>query len=224
MNIKSISASIFLLPLLSQPVFSQQLQPSNEVQVQNQGEADMIDAFQGCKPKIKPSCQARIVCTGMGTIHGNNPRSVQVAMKVAQTNANGELAKYLGNKTKVNEDLKQLDKTYSKESGEGKQTQQEIGVLLSQVNSTSAEQFLQGVAVIGGKIDMQKGTVSVVIGQGCESVASAQGMVQKMQQGSTSQQSGSGAGGSNPSQGVMGGPQIHQGTPGSVIQRPTNDF
>jgi hypothetical protein len=71
---------------------------------------------------------------------------------------------------------------------------------------------------------MQKGTVSVVIGQGCDSVASAQGMSQKMQQGNAAQQSGSGAGGSNSGQGVMGGPQIHQGTPGSVIQRPTNDF
>ena len=71
---------------------------------------------------------------------------------------------------------------------------------------------------------MQKGIVSVVIGQGCESVASAQGMVQKMQKGSATQQSGGGAEGSNPSQGAMGGPQIHQGTPDSVIQRPTNDF
>lgn len=201
---------------------AQQLQPANEVQVKNQGESDMIDPFPGCKPKVKPECHARIVCTGISTIHADNPRAVQVAMKVAQSNANGELAKYLGNKTKVNEDIKQLDRTYSKETGAGKQTQQELGILVSQVNNTSAEQFLQGVAVIGGKVDMQAGTVSVVIGQSCDTVATAQGISQKMQQGQA-QQSG-GAGGSGQSAEVMGGPQVHYGKPGSVVQRPTNDF
>lgn len=202
--------------------FGQQLQPANEVQVRNQGESDMIDPFPGCKPKIKPECHARIVCTGVSTIHADNPRAVQVAMKVAQSNANGELAKYLGNKTKVNEDIKQLDRTYSKETGAGKQTQQELGILVSQVNNTSAEQFLQGVAVIGGKVDMQAGTVSVVIGQSCDTVATAQGITQKMQQGQA-QQSGS-VGNSAQSGEVMGGPQVHYGKPGSVVQRPTNDF
>ncbi len=220
-----------ILAIVAPTVFAQQLQPANEVQVksnpqvQNQGEADMIDPIQGCHPKIKPSCQARIVCTGISTILGKTPRAVQVAMKVAQSNANGELAKYLGNKTKVNEDIKQLDRTYSKESGAGTQTQTELGVLVSQVNSTSAEQFLQGVAVIGGKVDMQAGLVSVVIGQGCESVAAAQGMGQKMQQGQAAQQSGT-SGGAAAAQGSepMGGPQVNYGTPGSVIQRPKNDF
>lgn len=201
---------------------AQQLQPANEVQVRNTGESDMIDSFQGCKPKVKPECHARIVCTGISTIHADNPRAVQVAMKVAQSNANGELAKYLGNKTKVNEDIKQLDRTYSKESGAGKQAQQELGILVSQVNNTSAEQFLQGVAVIGGKVDMQAGTVSVVIGQSCDTVATAQGISQKMQQGQAQQSGGSGGG--NSSGEVMGGPQVHYGKAGSVIQRPTNDF
>ncbi len=217
------------LALIMPSVFAQQLQPANEVQVQNQvkvqnqGESDMIDPIDGCHPKIKQSCQARIVCTGSSTIHGDNPRAIQVAMKVAQSNANGELAKYLGNKTKVNEDIKQLDRTYSKESGAGKQTQSELGILVSQVNSTSAEQFLQGVAVIGGKVDIPAGKVSVVVGQGCESVAAAQGMSQKMQQGQAQQ---SGASSSTSSQGAeaMGGPQIHYGTGGSVIQRPKDDF
>ena len=226
---KKISAAIGGLSLLifTTGADAQQLQPANEVQVQAQaqptGEADMIDPFQGCKPKVKPSCQARIVCTGISTIHANNPRAVQVAMKVATSNANGELAKYLGNKTKVNEDIKQLDKTYSKESGAGTQAHQELGILSSQVNSTSAEQFLQGVAVIGGKVDMQAGLVSVVIGQSCDTVATAQGISQKMQQGQAQQQSGGGAP-TGQSGETMGGPQVHYGKPGSVIQRPTNDF
>lgn len=220
---KNIKATIVILAVISSVgVNAQQLQPANEVQVRNTGESDMIDPFQGCKPKVKPDCQARIVCTGISTIHADNPRAVQVAMKVAQSNANGELAKYLGNKTKVNEDIKQLDRTYSKESGAGKQTQQELGILVSQVNNTSAEQFLQGVAVIGGKVDTQAGTVAVVIGQSCDTVATAQGISQKMQQGQAQQSGGAGAG--NASGEVMGGPQVHYGKAGSVVQRPTNDF
>ena len=199
---KKISAAIGGLSLLifTTAAGAQQLQPANEVQVQAQaqptGEADMIDPFQGCKPKVKPSCQARIVCTGISTIHANNPRAVHI---------------------------KQLDKTYSKESGAGTQAHQELGILSSQVNSTSAEQFLQGVAVIGGKVDMQAGLVSVVIGQSCDTVATAQGISQKMQQGQAQQQSGGGAP-TGQSGEAMGGPQVHYGKPGSVIQRPTNDF
>ena len=218
------------LALIIPCVFAQQLQPANEVQVQNQaqvksqGEADMIDLIDGCHPKVKQNCQARIVCTGSGNIFGDNPRAIQVAMKLAQSNANGELAKYLGNKTKVNEEIKQLDRVYSKESGAGKQTQAELGVLISQVNSTSTEQFLQGVAVIGGKVDVPGGKVQVVIGQGCESVAAAQGMSQKMQQGQATQQPGGSSSPTSQGNEPMGGPQIHYGTGGSGVQRPKSDF
>lgn len=209
-----------LLILIMPSVMAQQLQPANQTGPQNTGESDMIDPIDGCHPKVKQNCQARIICTGSSSIHGDNPRAIQVAMKVAQSNANGELAKYLGNKTKVNEEIKQLDKTYEKSSSAGKQTQTELGILVSQVNSTSAEQFLQGVAVIGGKVDIQAGKVSVVVGQGCDSVAAAQGMSQKMQQGQAAQQAGASAQGAT----ATGGPQVHFGTPGSVIQRPRDDF
>jgi hypothetical protein len=203
-----------------------QTQPSNEVQVQRQGEADLISLFEGCKPVAKPSCQARIVCTGMTSIHGNNPRAIQTAMRIAQGRANGALALYLGNKAKAIEEIKQLDKTYGKENAAGSQTQTEFGDLISSVNNRSAEQFIQGVAVIGGKVDLSTGTVAVVIGQGCESVAAAQAMTGKMQQGQAQQQSGS-ASGANPSaDGAIGvgGPQIHFGAPGSMEQKPKNDF
>ena len=179
------------------------------------------------KPKLKPSCQARIVCTEWASIHGKDARAVQVAMKIARSNANAELAKYLGNKMKVTEDIKQLDKVYSKESGAGSETQRELGELVSQVNSTSAEQFLQGVAVIGGKVDLAGGKVAVVIGQGCDSVAAAQSMSQRMQQGQAIQkQSGAAGTGSSPaaSNPALGGPQIHYGQPAAAIQRPSDDF
>jgi len=201
-----------------------QSQPSNEVQVQRQGESDLISAFEGCKPVAKPTCQARIVCTGITSVHGNNPRAVQNAMRIAQGRANGALAMYLGNKTKAIEEIKQLDKTYSKESAAGTQSQSEFGDLISSVNSRTAEQFLQGVSVIGGKVDLNAGTVSVVIGQGCESVKAAQGMTTMMQQGMSQQ---GGASGSNPSAGGeigVGGPQLNIGKPSSMEQRPKNDF
>lgn len=203
-----------------------QTQPSNEVQVQRQGESDLISLFEGCKPVAKPTCKARIVCTGMTSIHGNNPRAIQTAMRIAQGRANGALALYLGNKAKAIEEIKQLDKTYGKENAAGSQTQTEFGDLISSVNSRTAEQFIQGVAVIGGKVDLSAGTVAVVIGQGCESVAAAQAMTGKMQQGQAQQQSGS-VSGTNPSaDGAIGvgGPQIHFGAPGSIEQKPKNDF
>ena len=212
------------LNLWSNVAFAQS-QPSNEVQVQRQGESDLISAFEGCKPVAKPTCQARIVCTGITSIHGNNPRAVQNAMRIAQGRANGALAMYLGNKTKAIEEIKQLDKTYSKESAAGTQSQSEFGDLISSVNSRSAEQFLQGVSVIGGKVDLNAGTVAVVIGQGCESVKAAQSMTNKMQQGQAQQQGGiPGANpGANGEVGV-GGPQLNMGKPSSMEQRPSNDF
>lgn len=204
-----------------------QTQPSNEVQVKKEGEADLISLFEGCKPVAKPSCQARIVCTGMTSIHGNNPRAVQTAMRIAQGRANGALAMYLGNKAKAIEEIKQLDKTYGKESAAGSQTQTEFGDLISSVNNRTAEQFIQGVAVIGGKVDLAAGTVAVVIGQGCESVGVAQSMTGKMQQGQAQQQGGA-MGGTNPggADGTVGvgGPQIHYGTATSIEQKPKNDF
>jgi len=218
--------SIAIFNIFTLGAASAQTQPSNEVQVQKQGEADLISLFEGCKPVAKPSCQARIVCTGMTSIHGNNPRAIQTAMRIAQGRANGALAMYLGNKAKAIEEIKQLDKTYGKESAAGSQTQTEFGDLISSVNSRSAEQFIQGVAVIGGKVDLSTGTVAVVIGQGCDSVAAAQAMTGKMQQGQAQQQGGS-MSGTNPSaDGVVGvgGPQVHYGTAGSMEQKPKNDF
>ena len=210
----------------TQSAASAQTQPSNEVQVQRQGEADLISLFEGCKPVAKPTCKARIVCTGMTSIHGNNPRAIQTAMRIAQGRANGALALYLGNKAKAIEEIKQLDKTYGKENAAGSQTQTEFGDLISSVNNRSAEQFIQGVAVIGGKVDLPAGTVAVVIGQGCESVAAAQAMTGKMQQGQTQQQSGAVSGTNPDANGAIGvgGPQLHFGTSGSIEQKPKNDF
>lgn len=222
----SIALSVLFAALMIPAVAFSQKQPANEVQVQTQGESDLIDFFDGCKPKVKQSCQTRIVCTGSHTIHGNNSRSVQTAMKIASAKANSELTKYLGNKNKVIEDIKLLDKTYSKEDAKGSQTKQELGELTSIVMNTTSEQFLQGVSVIGGKVDMAAGKVTVVVGQGCESVAVAQGMSRKMQQGQA-QQSGNVSSDSATNQEAeagVGGPQVHFGTPGSIIQKPTNDF
>jgi hypothetical protein len=168
-------------------------------------------------------------------MNGKNPRDVQTAMRVASAKANSELAKYLGNKLKMAEDIKELEKTYSKEDSQGAQTQRQMGQLLEFVQSVSAEQFLQGVAVIGGAVDMAGGKVSTVIGQSCDTVSGAQSMSQRLQQGSNQQSSTAGAAGATTSPSTTtaaptdtgvssGGPNINVGTPRSTVQKPSNDF
>lgn len=195
-------------------------------QLKIQGESDLIDAIDGCHPKIKPSCQARVVCTGSNTIHGDNPRSIQLAMKIATAKANAELVKFIGNKVKVLEEIKVLEKKYEKENGAGKQTQSEFGELSNSVYSTSGEEFLQGVSVIGGKVDMEEGMVRVVIGQGCDSVSAAQGIKGKMQQGQSQREGNSSGGTANSPENstAIGGPELHYGATRSRTQKPTDDF
>ena len=222
-----IIRTLFTVAIFSANVVN--AQTANSPAPQLQGESDMIDLIDGCHPKAKPNCQARIICTGSSAINGKNSRDVQTAMKVASTKANSELAKYLGNKLKMTEDIKELEKTYSKENSQGSQTQQEFGQLVSYVNSVSTEQFLQGVAVLGGKVDMGAGKVSVVIGQSCDTVNAAQSLTQRMQQGnnqSSSEATGSNQSASSGSQndGGVGGPNINVGTPRSATQKPSNDF
>ncbi|MBP0132880.1 MAG: hypothetical protein ITD31_05805 [Nitrosospira sp.] len=195
-------------------------------QPKTEGESDLISFIDGCHPKIKPSCQARVVCTGSNVIHGNDPRSIQLAMKIATAKANAELVKFIGNKVKVLEEIKQLDKTYGKESGAGKQTQKELGELSNSVISTSGEEFLQGVRVIGGMISIEDSVVRVVIGQSCDSVSTAQGIKGKMQQGQAQREGNSSGGTANSSENstVIGGPEVHFGATRSRTQKPTDDF
>lgn len=195
-------------------------------QLKTQGESDLIDLIDGCHPKIKPSCQARVVCTGSNTIHGNNPRSIQIAMKIATAKANAELVKFIGNKVKVLEEIKTLDKTYEKNSAAGKQTQSELGELSNSVLSASGEEMLQGVTVLGGKVDIEEGKVSVVIGQSCDSVSTAQAIKGKMQQGQAQSEGNSSGGTANSSENstVIGGPEVHFGATRSRTQKPTDDF
>ena len=196
-------------------------------QIKSQGESDMIDIFDGCHPKIKPSCQARVVCTGSNTIHGDNPRSIQIAMKIATAVANAELVKFIGNRRKVLEDIKTLDKTYEKNSAAGKQTQSEFGQLVSFVTSATGEEMLQGVTVLGGKVDMEEGKVSVVIGQSCDSVSTAQAIKGKMQQGQAQSEGNLSGGNANSPEnatGMVGGPEVHFGATRSKTQKPKDDF
>jgi hypothetical protein len=195
-------------------------------QPKTEGESDLISDFDGCHPKIKPSCQARVVCTGSNTIHGNNPRSIQIAMEIATAKANAELVKFIGNKVKVLKEIKSLDKTYGKESGAGKQTQSELGQLVSFVTSATGEEMLQGVSVIAGKVDMEEGKVSVVIGQSCDSVLTAQGIKGKMQQGQSQREGNSSGGTANSPENstAIGGPELHYGATRSKTQKPTDDF
>ena len=97
----ALSALIFNVFALS--TASAQTQPSNEVQVQKQGETDFSALDEGCMVDAKPSCQARFVCVGQAEILGKSQSAVITARRVASLKAKGELAALLGNQVKMNE-------------------------------------------------------------------------------------------------------------------------
>jgi len=200
-----------------------QTQPSNEVQVQKQGEADLIALVEGCEAKAKPSCQARFICTGQSAIHGKNPSAIITATRVASVRAKGQLASLLGSQAKMEELTKDKSATYEQSSGSGTSSQTQLGQLYESVTSTSAQAYLQGVVVIGSEINLAQGFVKVVVGQSCDSRNAAQDARRASQQGES--QSGSMGTNPDPNAGnVPGGPQIHYGTPQPSMQKPRNDF
>jgi hypothetical protein len=227
-NLSVAISTIFLSGFVAEAVFAQ-VQPSNEVQVKSTGESDLISSMdtQGCFPTPpKASCQARIVCTGTADILGNKPRDISEALAIAKDNAEGEVAKAKGQQKKIVEQVKTLQKKYAKEDGAGSTTSSEYGRLLSRISDTSSDQFLQGVLVIGSKVDVKQGQVAVVVGVNCESLNAVQAISTRMQQGQAQQNNSStGAGGASSSQGgVMGGPQLDSGSRDSFTHKPPNDF
>jgi hypothetical protein len=221
-------STAFLSGFLAQGAFAE-TQPSNEVQVKSAGESDLISSMdtQGCFPTPpKGSCQARIVCTGTADILGNNPRDISEALAIAKDNAEGEVAKAKGQQKQIIEQVKTLQKKYAKQDGAGSTTSSEYGRLISRISNTSSDQFLQGVVVIGSKVDVKQGQAAVVVGVNCESLNAVQAISTRMQQGQA-QQNGAPAGvadGSSSQGGVMGGPQLDTGSRDSFTHRPPNDF
>ena len=149
-----------------------------------------------------------------------------IAQKIADASARDQLARFYADKKTAIEKIKSRDSTYEKEDGKGKQTQTQFGQLIETVSNSSSEEMLQGVATLGGKIDLAGGTVTVVKGQGCDSVRTAKklrGQMPKSQPGSTSNNSRSDSN-VNVNEDVMGGPEVHHGQSKSVTQKPIDDF
>lgn len=181
---------------------SSPLQPSNEVNVRPDGNARdtsqretsnvsvddderlVVSMNQEtCRPRKTDTCKTRIVCIGLAPILGTSPTDILIASKVAENRAKGNLSLYIGAPNKVQEDLKQLQTNYSKNSESEKIVSNESGQLYSYITSNSAENFLQGVSVIGGKVDLKSRVAASVIGQSCETVASAQAISNEMRRG-----------------------------------------
>ena len=215
--------SLLIINSVSINVALAQSQPSNEVQVQKQGEADLIALTESCVAKAKPSCQARFICTGKAVIHGNNQSAVTTAERIASVRAKGQLAALLGSQTQMSELTKDKSSTYEQSSGAATSTQTQLGSLYESVVSSSAQAYLQGVVVIGSEINLSQGFVKVVVGQSCDTRSAAQEVRRSSLQGEVQVNSGASASSGGDNQ-VPGGPQIHYGTPQSGIDKPKNDF
>lgn len=226
MNFKKIfggALSLLIVNGMSINAALAQSQPSNEVQVQKQGETDLIALTERCEAKAKPSCQARFVCTGQSAIHGSNQSAVITATRIASARAKGQLASLLGSQTKMDELTKDKSSTYEQSNGAGTSTQTQLGSLYESVVSSSAQAYLQGVVVIGSEINLSQGFVKVVVGQSCDTRNAAQEARRSSLQGEA-QVTGSGAASAGDGSQVPGGPQVHYGTPQSGIEKPKNDF
>ena len=218
------------LILLSSAVGAQQLQPANEVQVQQSQSQNSVVAgavnvpFDGCAEQPPtPTCQRRIICVGEATIRMKGPDGVRMAKKSALLKANAAVATFQKNLLEAQSSDKEQMLSYSKEDGAGKSSNQEIGQLQKEEVSQRTQALLQGVVVVGGEVNVNPqdglGSTKVYVGQSCKSIATAQGLQQ--------QQSAGGAGSADPSNAnarVMGGPAISSGSAASVSRPPSNDF
>lgn len=215
-------------------VFAQQAQPSNEVQVQQQGQNSVVPGavnipFDGCAEQPPtPTCQRRIICVGEATIRMKGPDGVRMAKKSALLKANAAVAYFQKTLLDAQSSDKEQMLSYSKEDGAGKSSNQEIGQLQKEENSQRTQALLQGVVVVGGEVNVNPqdglGSTKVYVGQSCKSIATAQGLQQQQASGGAAQGGSGSADPSNANARVMGGPAISSGSAASVSRPPSNDF
>lgn len=218
-----------VVAIASGTVFAQQAQPSNEVQVQQQGQNSVVPGavnvpFEGCAEQPPtPTCQRRIICVGTGTIRLKGPDGVQMAKKSALLQANSAVAYFQKSLADAQDSNKKQLLSYSKEDGQGQSSNQEIGELTKEENSRRTQALLQGVVVVGGEVNTQEGYAKVYVGQSCKSIATAQGLQQQQE---TVGAQGVGVNGDPAAANgrVMGGPNINAGSAVSVNRPPSNDF
>jgi uncharacterized protein YfcZ (UPF0381/DUF406 family) len=79
-----------------------------------------LGGFPGCYLAApKDSCDARIVCTGVGTLYGNTGTDLQAATQEGSMGARNELAKFYSSKQKAQESLATVRQDAQKSTSDG---------------------------------------------------------------------------------------------------------
>lgn len=169
MKIKKAVACLFGLVAVSHAFAQQGPAPAD-------GGGDIpLGGFPGCfVSPPKDSCDARILCSGVGTLYGNSGSDLQAATQEGSIEARNELAKFYGSKQKAEQSLSTIrEDTQRSTSDGGKATASSTKRLIASVSSTSAESILSGVQVVSREVDTKQQTVTVKVGVSCKSQAAA---------------------------------------------------
>lgn len=134
-----------------------------------------LGGFPGCYlAPPKDSCDARIVCSGVGTLYGSSGTDVQAATQEGSIEARNELAKFYSSKQKAQESLAKVRQDAQKSTSDGgKATSSSATRMMASVSSTNAEAVLSGVQVLSREVDPKQETVTVTVGVSCKSQAAA---------------------------------------------------
>jgi uncharacterized protein YfcZ (UPF0381/DUF406 family) len=134
-----------------------------------------LGGFPGCQlAPPKDSCDARIVCSGVGTLYGNTGADLQAATKEGEMEARNELAEFYSSKQKAQESLSKVREDAQKSTSDGgKVTSSSATRMMASVSSTSAERILTGVQILSRAVDPKQEAVTVQVGVSCKSQAAA---------------------------------------------------
>jgi hypothetical protein len=141
----------------------------------NSGGDVPLGGFPGCVlAQPKDSCDARIECTGVGTLYGNTGADLQAATQEGAMEARNELVKFYSSKQKAQESLAKVRQDAQKSTSDGgKATSSSASRMMASVSSTSAESILSGVQVLSREVDPNQQAVTVKVGVSCKSQAAA---------------------------------------------------
>lgn len=134
-----------------------------------------LGGFPGCSVQPpKNSCDSRISCYGVGTLFGNTGMDLQAATDEALMEAKNALASFYSEKQKAQKSLAKVREDTEKSTSDGgKKISTSMTRVMASVSSSSAEQVLAGVQVLGRVVDTNQQSVTVKIGVSCKSQAAA---------------------------------------------------
>jgi len=149
----------------------------NAAQPQKEGEpinapTDIpLGGFPGCSLQpVKDNCDARISCSGIGTLYGSTGIDLQAATEEALMEAKNELAKFYSNKQKAQQSLSKVREDTSKSTSDGGRAANSSATrLIASVSTSNAESILSGVQVLGRVVDTSQQSVTVKVGVSCKS-------------------------------------------------------